>query len=129
VSVNVQGAALTYTLAPGYALNYSWSLLSGPAPIQFSSPNAAHTNVTVNAPGNYTLQFSVNDGITTGSAVMHIFSSSYANGNGQVYLTPAVNGPNAQTRLLTTNGVGQVGFAYVGEQFLTGTDTVQPPLM
>ena len=32
---------------------------------------------------------------------------------------------NTQTRLLTTNGVGQVNFAYVGEQFLTGNDTVQ----
>jgi YD repeat-containing protein len=95
ISVGVQGAALTYTLVPGFALDYSWSLLSGPAPVQFSSPNSTSSNVTINAPGNYTLQFSVSDGLSTGSAVMHIFSSSYANGNGQVYLTPAVNGPNA----------------------------------
>ena len=95
ISVNVQGAALSFTLVPGFALNYSWNLLSGPAPVQFSTPNSTTSNVTVNAPGNYTLQFSVNDGISTGSALMHIYSSSYSNGNGQVYLTPAVNGPNA----------------------------------
>src|SRR6202041_3503430 len=42
-----------------------------------------------------------------------------------VPVTFSVTGTNAQTRLLTTNGVGQVDFAYVGEQFLTGVDTVQ----
>ncbi len=95
VSVNVQGAALTYTLVPGFALTYSWSLVSGPAPVQFSNPTSPSSTVTITAAGNYTLQFDVNDGISTGSAFMHVYASSHSNGNGEVYLTPSVSGPNA----------------------------------
>jgi len=40
-------------------------------------------------------------------------------------VTFTVTGENAQTRLLTTDGVGQAGFAYAGSPLLPGPDTVQ----
>ena len=50
-SASLQGSALTYTLEPGFSLTYGWSLVSGPAPVQFSNAASAATSVTVTAPG------------------------------------------------------------------------------
>src|SRR5204863_9487717 len=40
-------------------------------------------------------------------------------------VTFSVTGVNEQTRLLTTDGAGQAGFAYAGSPLLFGADTVQ----
>ena len=79
------------------------------------------------APVLLTLTPAAAPSITAGQVEQLTVTATDSSGVVLAYLPVTVNvtGVNAQTRLLTTNGAGQVNFAYVGEQFLTGTDTVQ----
>lgn len=49
-------------------LTLTWSTVSGPGSVTFSSPNSAVTQATFSAPGSYVLQLSATDGTTTVSA-------------------------------------------------------------
>ena len=79
------------------------------------------------APVLLTLTPASTPSITAGQVQQLTVTATDSSGVVLAYVPVTVNvtGVNAQTRLLTTNGAGQVNFAYVGEQDLTGTDTVQ----
>ncbi len=86
-------------------LKLTWSELSGPAPVTFSSPNSAVAQATFNTAGNYVLQLSATDGINTSS------SSTIINVNPPPAQPPVVSaGPN-QTITLPTNTVTLNGSA------------------
>ena len=87
------------------------------------------TAAPIPAPVLLTLTPSSAPSITAGQVQQLTVTATDSSGVVLAYLPVTVNvtGVNAQTRLLTTNGTGQVNFAYVGEQFLTGTDTCRPP--
>src|SRR5262245_52225583 len=46
-------------------LTVTWTMTSGPAPVQFSAPWALATTVTFTTPGTYTFQLAVSDGTST----------------------------------------------------------------
>jgi hypothetical protein len=50
---------------PPAQLTTTWSLVSGPASVAFSAPNALTTNATFSVPGTYTLRLSAFDGQAT----------------------------------------------------------------
>ena len=52
----------------GFTPTLAWTMLSGPAPITFSAPQQGATNITFQAPGNYVLQLSATDNVSSGSA-------------------------------------------------------------
>src|SRR5262249_21882723 len=50
-TVTMTGSVSSFTLEPGFALTYGWSVLSGPGPVQFASPTALSTTAMVTTPG------------------------------------------------------------------------------
>jgi len=66
-----EGFSVTATLegsvsdAEGHDLVISWSVVSGPAPVTFDSPNAATTTALFTLPGDYVLRLSASDGFAT----------------------------------------------------------------
>ncbi|MBN2512788.1 MAG: lamin tail domain-containing protein, partial [Sedimentisphaerales bacterium] len=53
-------------------LSTQWSQVSGPQPVEFSSPEQASTQVVFPAPGQYELQIKANDGLLETTAVTTI---------------------------------------------------------
>ncbi len=108
-TATVTGTVIDYSLKPGYSLSYTWSLASGPAAAQFGNAHAISTPITFSRVGTYTLQFSVDDGVSTSSALTHVSVLNAPVGNGNtVLITPTVNGPTAvqtpMTLLVTVTG-------------------------
>jgi hypothetical protein len=87
--------ANSYQLNPGASLSYGWSMVSGPASVQFGTATSASTSATFTAPGDYVLQLSVNDGVSTSAAQTDVVVNPAPFGNGYTFLiTPPVSGPN-----------------------------------
>ncbi|WP_205761034.1 DUF5060 domain-containing protein [Luteolibacter luteus] len=61
VSLTLHGTASDDGLPGAFALSRAWSVVSGPAPVSFSSAQTAITIATFNAPGRYVLGFTVTD--------------------------------------------------------------------
>jgi Concanavalin A-like lectin/glucanases superfamily/MBG domain/MBG domain (YGX type)/Bacterial Ig domain len=57
---------------PSAALTYRWSLLNGPAAVQFSAVNAVSSQVFFPQPGGYTLRFGASDGELTSFADTYV---------------------------------------------------------
>ena len=57
----------TVTDSLGFTPTIAWSMLSGPGSVTFSSPQAAVTTATFEAPGNYVLVLSASDPVSSGS--------------------------------------------------------------
>ncbi len=90
------GTVNSYTLNPGDSLSYSWTLVTGPASVQFSAPTATSTQATFTAAGIYTLQFAVSDGVAASTSQMHVTVVSAPVGNGNSFvITPTATGPLA----------------------------------
>jgi len=51
---------------PGPALTYQWSVVSGPGPVVFSSPNAVSTTATFTVVGSYTVRLTASDSQLSG---------------------------------------------------------------
>ena len=61
VSLTLKGAATDDGLPHAFAMARTWSVVSGPAPVIFSSAQTAITIATFTAPGDYVLGFTVTD--------------------------------------------------------------------
>ncbi|HEY6348292.1 MAG TPA: RHS repeat-associated core domain-containing protein [Candidatus Angelobacter sp.] len=96
-------------------LTLTWSTVSGPGTVTFSSPNSAVTQATFSAPGSYVLQLSAADGTTTVSATAGVA----VNPGPPPPLTVSA-GPS-QTITLPTNTVTLNGSASGGSGPLTLT--------
>jgi RHS repeat-associated protein len=83
VVLGVDGtAAVTLTATaddnPSQTLNYFWSWISGPGPVEFTGPNSPSTSAKFNLPGTYKLRFMANDGSLSASDDVNVFV--FANG-------------------------------------------------
>ena len=58
-------------MPPGATL-VSWNQMSGPAPVQFSDPNAASTLASFTVAGSYVIEFTADDGMWIGSDFLTI---------------------------------------------------------
>ncbi len=100
-SVTLNGSATDN----GAPLTITWSVVSGPGAVSFSSPNTAVTNATFSSAGTYVLQLTANNSLTSVSATTTITVNPAAN------QPPVVSaGPN-QTITLPTNSVTLTGTA------------------
>ena len=63
----MQGAATDDGLPEGSSLTYSWTKVSGPGDVTFSSPNALATGATFVTPGTYVLRLTASDSLLTAS--------------------------------------------------------------
>jgi YD repeat-containing protein len=71
-TVTLNGSATDDGLPLGATLSFTWSELSGPAPVNFSNPTAAVTQAGFTVPGIYVLQLAVSDSALTGAATAKI---------------------------------------------------------
>ena len=94
-SATLSGSAASYALLPGNSLTYVWSLQTGPAAVQFATATATTTQVSFTAAGTYTLQLTINDGISTSFGLTHVIVSPASDSGGSLYITPTASGPNA----------------------------------
>jgi RHS repeat-associated protein len=67
-SVTLSGL-VSDTNVPASQLSISWAMLSGPATVSFSNPNAATTLATFSSVGVYLLQLTVSDGTYTSNSI------------------------------------------------------------
>lgn len=81
---------------PNGTLNISWLQLSGPAPVVFSAPNQAVTQVTFSAPGSYQLQLTADD------TQLHSTANAFVQVNPQNQAPVVSAGPNQTIALPTT---------------------------
>jgi len=61
ISVTINGTASDDGLPNAFAMSRTWSVVSGPAPVSFSSDHTSITIATFTAPGDYVLGFTVTD--------------------------------------------------------------------
>ncbi len=61
----------------GGSINYSWSKLSGPGTVTFSSATTASTNATFSANGMYVIRLTVSDGVLSTQKNISIAVDSY----------------------------------------------------
>jgi RHS repeat-associated protein/uncharacterized repeat protein (TIGR01451 family) len=71
-TITVTGTASDDGLPVGSTLTVAWSMLSGPGPVTFSSPNSVSTAVTFPSPGTYALRLSASDGQFTSTSDMTV---------------------------------------------------------
>jgi RHS repeat-associated protein len=76
---------------PNNTLTISWSKVSGPGTVTFSSPSTASTQATFPIAGTYVLQLSANDTELTGSSDVTVTVNSVAT---SVVLSPTLAGPD-----------------------------------
>jgi hypothetical protein len=76
---------------PNNTLTISWSKVSGPGTVTFSSPSTASTQATFPIAGTYVLQLSANDTELTGSSDVTVTVNSVA---ASVVLSPTMAGPD-----------------------------------
>ena len=69
-SVELTGSAAS--TSPKGSLEYRWTQVSGTGQAGFANPNAENTTATFSAPGVYSLQLCVTDGVTTGTAAVWV---------------------------------------------------------
>ncbi|MBI5479323.1 MAG: hypothetical protein HY906_10730, partial [Deltaproteobacteria bacterium] len=88
--VTLRGTASDSTL-PGGPLQVAWSMVSGPAPVTFMTPNAVTTNVTFTTPGEYLMRLTATDSQLTASAdtVVTVNPRATTNEAPTVSVTPA----------------------------------------
>jgi len=119
-SLLLQGTATDDGL-PNGTLTVSWSQISGPTTVAFSSPNTAVTQVTFNTPGEYVFQLSANDTqyTTTSQVAVYVYAQG-SNGQNQ---PPYVNAGLDQTILLPASA--QLNGVAVDDGLPNGTLAVQ----
>jgi len=89
----------------GAALTITWSVVSGPGPVTFSSPNTAVTNATFTSAGTYVLELTASNSQSSASATTTVTV------NPQAYVPPTVSAGSNQTITLPTNTVTLNGSA------------------
>jgi YD repeat-containing protein len=100
-SVTLNGSATDN----GATLTITWSVVSGPGPVSFSSPNTAVTNAMFSTAGTYVLELTASNSQTSVSATTTITV------NPQAYVPPTVSAGSNQTITLPTNMVTLTGSA------------------
>ena len=65
--VVLEGTVTDDGLPAGAPVTAAWTLVSGPAPVTFTSPGTPRTEVELSAPGSYLLRLSASDTALTGS--------------------------------------------------------------
>jgi RHS repeat-associated protein len=68
VSAPLNGTATDDGLPTGSTLSVSWTVVSGPGPVSFSTSQSATTTATFNLPGTYVLRLTATDGQLTSSS-------------------------------------------------------------
>jgi RHS repeat-associated protein len=97
---------------PNNTLTVSWTLVSGPASVIFSSPNTAITDVLFSVPGTYVLQIAANDSQLNSTATATVTVNPAPP---TVVLAPAMAGPDVTgTSQTLTATVTQAGVPVVG---------------
>jgi RHS repeat-associated protein len=100
-SVTLNGSATDN----GTPLTITWSVVSGPGPVTFSSPNTAVTNATFSSAGTYVLELTASNSQNSASATTTVTV------NPQAYVPPTVSAGSNQTITLPTNTVTLNGSA------------------
>jgi RHS repeat-associated protein len=109
--VTLYGSATGYGL-PNHPLTDSWTQVSGPASVTFSSPNTAITDAFFSAVGTYVLKLTANDTQLSNSATTTITVNPAPS---TIVLAPAMAGPNVTgTAQTLTATVTQAGVPVVG---------------
>lgn len=150
-TVTLDGSATDDGL-PNNTLTVSWSKVSGPGTVTFSSPNTATTQATFSTSGVYVLQLTANDTQLSSSSNVTItvnpqpftivlspsiagpdvpgasqtMTATVTSGSSPISgasVQFAVTGANATSGNTTTNSSGVATFSYTGAN--SGTDTVQ----
>lgn len=82
---------------PSNTLDISWSLVSGPADVEFEDANAANTKAIVTALGDYEFEVTVSDGdlSTTASIIVTVIEAPNGGGNVAWYKFDEVDGAKA----------------------------------
>jgi RHS repeat-associated protein len=87
---------------PNNTLTISWSKVSGPGTVTFSSPSTATTQATFSASGTYVLQLTANDSQLSTSANVTITVNAEP---ASLVLSPALAGPDVKGTMQTLTAV------------------------
>ncbi len=108
-SVTLNGL-VTDSAVPLNQINMAWVLLSGPAPVGFSNPYTATTQVTFSASGVYLLRLSADDGHYTASStttvVVNPASQGGSSGGGSTGGAGGTGGTSTTDQPPTLSGTG-----------------------
>jgi hypothetical protein len=117
VSITLNGSATDDGLPNAFAMARTWSMVSGPAPVSFSSAHTAITIATFTAPGDYVLGFTVTDTEFTAYDEMAVSISVPQNGGIQSLLpvndTFLVDGVNEHSENLRVEVMDRQRVAYL----------------
>lgn len=118
VQIGLTGNASDDGLPAGSSLSYSWSRVSGPATVTFSSAASAATNATFTATGSYVLRLTISDGALSDSDDLNVVINASGGGGTPVSLSPThdaytENGANANNTVLRLENTTRERITYL----------------
>ena len=124
-TASLTGTATDDGFPVGNSLAISWSTVTGPGTVTFSSPNQPNTQASFSLPGNYILRLSASDGQYTSSATMRVAYSAPVGGGLNVSAGPdqVIVFPNA----VALTGTATDAYAFLGEVINVGWSQVSGP--
>jgi hypothetical protein len=118
VQVSLNGSASDDGLPAGSAIAYTWTRVSGPATVAFSSASSAATNATFTATGTYVLRLTASDGALSDTDDLTVLINASGGGGTPVSLSAShdaytENGKNVNNTALRLENTSRKRISYL----------------